>query len=518
VASLAIAAAGIALVGMTILRHELWRDELQAWQIARASDGFHALVHNTRYEGHPILWYGLLSPLAHAHPGPGAMQLLQFFIATTTISVAAFRAPFTLLQKAMFVFGYFVLYEYGVLTSSYGLGAMLLVVTLAIAATRERRRWPVIGALLGVIALTSAFGALVAIAVLLGLGVDEHMRKRNETGSAAGSRAVLLGAALTLNGLAVAYIQAGRNPRDTGSYGHWRTNLDIGLGASSFSSVWRALVPIPSLERTYWNTNIVSARAAVVGLLGLLLFVGVAWLLRDRPGSFVVWVGGVALVVGFLYARIGTATASRHIGHVFLCLVAAMWLAPGMQEWGHAVTRSRARSARHGTSTRFPGFPLTRSIRVDAARARSGAWTLLLVIQLIAGLFAAGLDLTYPFSNGREVADYIRNERLDGLTIIGLPDTAASTVAGYLDRPIYYLAGGRSGTYVLWNTARNQLQPLDTVIRTQPGLSNALPVLLLVNRPLDDPNLPVRLLAHFDNGIVRDEHFWLYVATAQTGR
>jgi hypothetical protein len=300
VARLAIAAAGIALVGVTILRHELWRDELQAWQIVRASHGFHSLVHNMRYEGHPILWFGLLYPIAHAHAGPGAMQLLQFFIASTTISVAVWRAPFTQFQRLLVVFGYFVLYEYGVLTRSYGLGAMLLVITLAVAATPGRRRWPLIGALLGLIALTSAFGAVVAIAVLAGLGTDEWLRRRNDAAARADTGGVLVGGLLTLAGLAAAYLQAARPPSDTGSYSHWRTSVDLGLGASSVSSIWRALVPIPALKRSYWNTNIVSARAAIVGVAGFLLFLLVAWILRDRPGSFVVWVGGVALVVGFL--------------------------------------------------------------------------------------------------------------------------------------------------------------------------------------------------------------------------
>jgi hypothetical protein len=492
VACLVIATVGIALVGITILRHELWRDELQAWQIARASDGYRSLVHNTRYEGHPLLWFGLLYPLAHAHAGPGALQLLQFFIASTTISVAVWKAPFTLLQRALFVFGYFVLYEYGVLSRNYGLGAMLLVVTLAVAATRERRRWPIIGVLLGLLALTSAFGAVAAAAVLLGLGVDERLRKRNGTGTSAAPGAVLLGAALTAAGLLLAYLQAGRPPTDTGSYSRWRTNLDIGLGASSVSSIWRALVPIPSLERSYWNTNILSARAAILGVLGFMLFLAVTWLLRDRPGALFTWVGGVALVVGFLYARIGTATASRHIGHIFLCLVAAMWLAPTMEE------RRRADG-------------------VSATRFRSRAWTVLLVVQLVAGLFATGLDLAYPFSNGRDVADYIRQKGLGDIEIIGVPDTATSTVAGYLDRPIYYLAGSRSGRFVVWNTARNDVQPLDSVIRTQPPFGTSPPVLLLLNRPLGEPHPFARLLTHFDNGIVPDEHFWLYIAAARTG-
>ena len=75
--------------------------------------------------------------------------------------------------------------------------------------------------------------------------------------------------ALTITALVVAYIQAGRTPRNTGNYSHWHITFDVGLAASSVSAVWRALVPIPALKHSYWNTNILSARAAVVGVLGL---------------------------------------------------------------------------------------------------------------------------------------------------------------------------------------------------------------------------------------------------------
>jgi len=147
---------------------------------------------------------------------------------------------------------------------------------------------------------------------------------------------------------------------------------------------------------------------------------------------------------------------------------------------------------------------------------RSRWWTLLLFVQVIAGLFAVGLDLAYPFSNGRDVAQYIQRKGFDHFEIVGLPDTAASTVAGYLDRPIYYLTGSRTGTFVVWNTARNQVQPLEAVLRTQPPFETGPPVLVLSNRPIDDPNVRLRLLVHFDNGIVGDEHYWLYLGEART--
>src|ERR1022692_2370586 len=48
----------IALIG--ILHHEMWRDELQPWLIARESHSIPQLLHNMRFEGHPILWHLML--------------------------------------------------------------------------------------------------------------------------------------------------------------------------------------------------------------------------------------------------------------------------------------------------------------------------------------------------------------------------------------------------------------------------------------------------------------------------
>src|SRR5690242_13054728 len=42
------------------LAHVMWRDELQAWMIARESHSLAELFYNARYEGHPALWFLLL--------------------------------------------------------------------------------------------------------------------------------------------------------------------------------------------------------------------------------------------------------------------------------------------------------------------------------------------------------------------------------------------------------------------------------------------------------------------------
>jgi hypothetical protein len=135
-------------------RRGLWRDELQGWAIVRNSASPGALLHNLRYEGHPPLWYLALWLPARVSASTFALQAVQWTIATATVLLFAWHAPFPRWLRVLFALGYFPLFEYGVLSRSYSLG-LLFVFAVLIFAGRRRRRWGVIGALLGLLALTS---------------------------------------------------------------------------------------------------------------------------------------------------------------------------------------------------------------------------------------------------------------------------------------------------------------------------------------------------------------------------
>jgi hypothetical protein len=475
----------VAVVAVTMWRHEMWRDELQAWMIARASDSVPDLLDNLRYEGHPALWYVVLLPLSKLHDGPWMMQLAQLVIATASLALVLWKAPFTLRQKALFAFGYFVVFEYGALSRSYSLGFLLVSATCVVAS--GRRRWPWSGVTLALLALTSAFGALVAAALLLGLVVDEVVRRRLHA-PARSLASVGAGLVVALAGFAVAYQQASP-PGDAGVYKSWKTSFDFPLARAVLAAISRALVPVPQFRREFWNTSIFDGVTALAAVAGVVALVGIAWLLRRRPGACAVWVGGVALVIGFLYTKIQFGSASRHYGHVFIALTAALWLVPAMATIG-----------REHAST---------------ARARSRVWTAVLVAQVVAGLFVVAVDLRHPFSNGRDVASLIDDRGLDDAIIVGDPDLSASTVAAYLGKRIYYTQGERFGEYILWDDRRTDRdEPVSELLRRLNERSDE-PVLFVSNRPRDlrvpgENGFRLEAIAAFDDGIIVDEHLWVY--------
>ncbi len=466
------------VVGMVISRHEMWRDELQAWLIAKASSTPHDLLHNTRYEGHPFLWYALLWPFAHIAHTTRLEQLIQWLLAVSGAAIVVFRAPFSRPQKALYVAGYFVAFEYGVLSRSYTLGVVLVLATAAVAAARQpdgARRWPALAVLLIATAFTSAFGTLLAGALLAGLLVDDWVRGRPRRGLVLGA----VGGALVA---AVAYAQARPAP-GTSNLAEWHTGLDTHRAAGALAAVSRALLPIPKLQHAFWNTSVTDGHTTVAAGLSVVAFVAVLWVLRRAPGAAVAWCSGVAAIVVFSYLKLDEFSTMRYVGHVFVLLIAVLWLRASM------TTAEAARTPDRGGEQRLLAI----------------GFTALLGLQAAVGVYALARDFHGRFSDAKVTAAYLDAHYEPSTTIVVDPDFAGSALAAYLDRPLFFEQGHRRGTFVLWDSGR--LQPTGPLPRVV-----SEPTVLVTNKARTAANL--RFVASFTDGIVVDEHYWIYEITS----
>jgi hypothetical protein len=151
-----------------------------------------------------------------------------------------------------------------------------------------------------------------------------------------------------------------------------------------------------------------------------------------RPASLVIVVLAFAGILSFMYIKVAP-WGLRHQGHLFFAFLFADWI-----------------------SRRGAAWPPRWRHLADRISSRRADWFLggLLVVQAGAGLFAAMRDVQMPFSAGRETAQFIQQNYPPDVPIVGDMDAAASTVAGYLDRSIYYVAGHREGTFIVWDKKR----------------------------------------------------------------
>ena len=155
-----------------VTRHAMWGDEIQAWLIVRDSHSFYELIQNTRYEGHPILWFLLLMGVKQISGSLFAMQFLHVSIATAAVYLFLRYSPFTRIQKILFILGYYSFYEYLIISRNYGIG-VLLIFAYCVLMKDEKRNQLLIGAVLFLLAQTSIFGLIISIAAMAYWLIDQ---------------------------------------------------------------------------------------------------------------------------------------------------------------------------------------------------------------------------------------------------------------------------------------------------------------------------------------------------------
>ncbi|MFL6192653.1 MAG: hypothetical protein ACJ75H_00670 [Thermoanaerobaculia bacterium] len=469
------------LGGIGLARHEMWRDEMQAWLIPAGSASLGDLIHNLRYEGHPALWHILLWFVTRVTTRPEAMQVLHLAISAAAVFLFARNAPFSRPVRALFAFGYFPLYEYTVISRNYGLGMLFLFAACALFPTRRRSYLPLAG-VLALLASSNPYAWLLALAFAGTLVLepiwDRDLRASLRLGDVLPS--------LLLFGAAAALAAAQMIPPPDGNFAtSWYFDLRMARVFRVLSTVARAWLPIPNpTEPTAWNTNLLwrlhngAAALIAVALMGLAVAM-IGRCRRSRP-ALVLYLSGTAALLGFSYVKYAGYT--RHHGAHFLLLLACLWIA--RQQDGEAQPR------------------------------KDRLLVLLLAVQVIAGAWVYGQDLVRPFSAAKATAGFLRDPRYAGMLTVGYTDSVTTPVVGYLGRPFFYPQSRSLGTYVLWNQDRELQVPfgeLCRILRRQLRQHREGILLVLTQPPpLCGARLKPEELASFRDSLLPEETFGVY--------
>jgi hypothetical protein len=156
-----------AMLAAAVPWHEPWRDEAQAWLLARDLSIPQLLLHNLRYEGHPGLWYLILWGPAHLHVAYAALGWIAAGIAAAGTYVLLRLAPFPFYLRAALPFTFFLAYQFAVVARSYVLFPLLCFL---IAHVYRESRPVTMAVLLGLLANVSVHGTLVACGMAVAYG------------------------------------------------------------------------------------------------------------------------------------------------------------------------------------------------------------------------------------------------------------------------------------------------------------------------------------------------------------
>ena len=458
--------------------HEPWRDELQCWAIARESTSFADLLFKARYEGHPSAWYAVLYLITRFSDAFLAVRIFHFLLTSATAFLILFKSPFSKIQKCLLIFGYFFMYEYGVLTRNYAVAIFIFLLICFLLKNANKNWWTICG-LLFVAMQANVFAAILGVAFFTAFFSRALFQK-----SGINLYKTVFGILIFLAGLAITALDM-LPPADSTFMPEWKWAAPEWRYA--LSSYYHAMIPVPQPELHFWNTHGLSYLiewehlANLELALAIVILAGCLLSLRKHPFAMLFY--GIAWLSITIFISVKYVGFMRHHGHYFIAYVMALWL------------------------------------RIDepqSTRPGNIFFLVLLLFQLFATGLASYFDIKYPFTQSLRAAAYIEQHSPTGQLLVGHWDYAASPVAFHLERPIYYPNQGKKGTFIYWSAERFVREIKDIEAEASTICQDQGPFLLLTNYPLAGSPIPetnIQLLENFAPAVVKDEEYWLYSVT-----
>jgi hypothetical protein len=415
--------------------HEMWRDELQAWAIARDSTWPWELIDNTAYEGHPPGWHLVLWAPSVFTRSPVAAQFVNLICVSAAGWLVLRYFPFSRPVRVLLLFGYFPLFEMGAIARSYSLLFLLVAGVLVLA---DRRPLPLAATvtLLGAMAATHvlAIPLVGALAVALALGHPELSRRRR----------LMAGGVLVT--MILVSLQLARPPQRDGR----RVAVDaadVDRIRHVLTAPIRVVLPIFEHHGGFWGRFVSHGLGDDERWFGLLvLLVGVA-ILRRRTAALAVWTIGTTGYLGATHV-FGLPMEPRQLTILWLTLLAAVWMA------GSEEVRRRTTSP--------PSVESTDTAATVPERARPGraaGWAVrslgaaALVVGVAGAVWPIGTDLRHPFSGAEGAAEWVREQGESPVAIYcATARPACSSVAIRLDEPAYSSSDGDPFSFVVWRS------------------------------------------------------------------
>jgi hypothetical protein len=507
-----LALAFTATLGLVMSRHEMWRDEIMAWLMARDARTPWDVFATIKYEGHPALWYLLMWPAAHLSWNPAGMQVVHALLAGAAVFVLLRWAPFPWAVRIVLALGYFPAYEWGVLARNYAVSVLLLFVFCALYGQRWRR-FPALAVALFLLCHTNVHSLILVAVLLLVLLVEYPVAYVGRWHGAERSLGrVLAGLAIVLAGMLTAVVQL-KPPPDSGTAREWVLDWQPDRAQKVASIVPRAYLPLPADRVNFWNGNLlieagnappprrwyaVSQDNAVAVATGILL-AGCLFFVK-RPWMALPYLLGSLALCGFFYVKYFGSL--RNHGFLFLLFLVAVWLSTYYEPW----------HAGREWADRLP----------DAwDRHRMTALLVLGLVHVWGTAVAVRQDWREPFSNGRAAAQWIRSAFPDRRDLVFAGDQAGvvQTVVGYvpLER-MFYLDRKQFGAHLIQDRRFGAMVRPEVPERVHDlAAREQRRVLLVLSYRLTDEELASlggQFLQAFETPTVTRESYYLYLYPA----
>ena len=475
--------------------HEMWRDEFQSWFLARDSNSLKELFHNLKYEGHTGLWHLILFPTTRIFASPTSMQYLHIFISSISIFILFKWSPFNLLQKILLSFGYFLFFEYSIIARNYALSILLIFVFCTLF--KKRKTYPLsLSLVLFLLCHTNIFGIIFSLSFFFMICLEDFFIKKKNFNFKL-PKNYLTPLIIIMIGLITSIIQI-IPPSDSTFAPGWNFDISFKKIIAMIARLVNGYFPIPNLNINFWNSNIfyLNEFSQIIGLVITIITVCIfSIFFISRPSVFFHYFFIIASLLLFFLIKYDGST--RHHGFFFIGLISSLWIHSNCQNFRFFLVLVDFKEIHRSTINILLNF--------------------LLIIQLLISAISTSQEYKYPFSGGKETAEFINNNNLANSQIIGHPTSLTLSVLGYLENIKFYDLSKRELSTFFRYDSKSYIVNYEILYDTSLKLaSSGDKVILILNQNIEDSfgnkaNQNFYKIFESTNAIVKSEKFYVYI-------
>ncbi len=454
-------------------------DEAHHFLLAKDSSSFLELYKNATYEGHPLLWNGLLFLITRFSSEVFYMQLLNISIMAICVYLFVTHAPFKKLFSILIVFGYFFIYEYNIISRNYAISLLCLTLVF-IQLNKPSKKHYLLAACLILLSLTHIYSTIIAIALCCIL----IFQNKNSN-----VKYIYLGiiafTVLLLYSLQVPADHALFKFDNTPYFSYSR----IGKG---FSIYLKGILPIPDpFSFKVWNSNMIVGFSKAFGaIISVIIALVPFFIFRKNKVTLFFFYFSTLGICSFIYLS-PIIVAMRYCGFFFVVLVFAFWL----------------KKVFYPNDQEYPATYKKISIIV-------------LSLHILSGIYLFVTDLQRPFSAAKDLANFILEKKLETKTIYLSNLCTGPPVSVYLNKKIICLETGEKNSFCKWNTWPFILT-VDQISEKLKGLTLGDTSLFILSSNYEQgdfkeidkkiaPALQIQQIRSFSQAMVTSENYTLY--------
>lgn len=463
------------IISVISYHHEFWRDEVRALSIITDSNSFFDLYTNMQNEGHPVLWYFILYIGYSVTHNPEILRIIHLIIATISLYIFLKNAPFSITNIIIFIFGYYIIYEYAVICRNYSISMLLIFLYCALYKNRLNKIIP-ISIVLFLLANTNAHSIILSIVFFVFLIKDFIKEKKPE--NKISTYIFVSGCVFIFAGIMFAIYQVIPDKSTIA------TNLYSMSVSSIAKNISKAIIFPGESYRTLFGINNFVFTSILIWIIAISLVkkLNVFYI-------FIISLFGLSLFFKLVYPVMGP----RHEGFLFLIIILSNWIEK---------SNSKEFIFKNAVMEQVSAF---------LYKKRDVILTFFLIVQVINSINPTKNDLVYEYSSAKALGNLLNEStELNDAIIMCEPDYLIESLPYYSDNPIYFIRENKFGLKVNFTTKSKSEIYLSNILEKAKQLRNLYSknILLIFGYKLQK-NGPFILNAGFSRKFIYSEEQFL---------